>query len=159
MCLSIIWSCKVIPIAWNNQAREHYKKAYFMWLYNLTPTWFIANFCWHICGPWLWMMCNHIVTDIHLHRYKQNCFITSVLSESWLVLCGVFLFFVGYVNNLTNWQPFTCKLDNITTCCIPLKTRNLKPGTLSNSEDPDEIQCTALCGLDRKNNIEHEQIP
>ena len=43
-CLGTIWSTEMNPIAGTYQAREHYKNAYFLLLYNLTPTWFMTNF-------------------------------------------------------------------------------------------------------------------
>ena len=43
-CLSTIWSTEMIPIAWTYPARKQYKISYFLWLYNLTPTWFMTNF-------------------------------------------------------------------------------------------------------------------
>ena len=42
--ISSIWSTEMIIIAWTYPARDHYKNAYFSWLYNLTPTWFMTNF-------------------------------------------------------------------------------------------------------------------
>ena len=77
------------PIARNNQAREHYK-----WLILcLTPTcpvygqYLLTHF-----DPWLRMMLNDAVIDIHLHRYKRNCSVTCDLSDGWFVLRGAFLF-------------------------------------------------------------------
>ena len=43
-CLGTIWSTEMNPIAWTYPARMHFKNAYFLWLYNLTPTWFMTNF-------------------------------------------------------------------------------------------------------------------
>ena len=36
-CLGTIGSTAMNPIAWTYPARVHYKNAYFLWLYNLTP--------------------------------------------------------------------------------------------------------------------------
>ena len=43
-CLGTIWSTEMNPIAWTYPTREHNRNAYFLWLYNLTPTWFVTNF-------------------------------------------------------------------------------------------------------------------
>ena len=43
-CMCTILSNEMIPISRTYPARKHYKNAYFMLLYNLTPTFIIANF-------------------------------------------------------------------------------------------------------------------
>ena len=96
-CLGTIWSTEMNPIAWSYPAREHYKNADFLWLYNLTPTWFMTNFLKHNFDTWLQKTCDASVTDIPLHWYKLNWPITCDLPESWTVLSGAFLFFVGYM--------------------------------------------------------------
>ena len=63
-CLSTIWSTEKIPVAWTYPAREHYKNANFLWFYNLTPTWFSANFLVHIFDALLQTICNAAVPDI-----------------------------------------------------------------------------------------------
>ena len=52
--------------------QESIIKTLFMWLYNLTPTWFKTIILLHIFDPWLRKMCNVTVTDIPLNWYKQN---------------------------------------------------------------------------------------
>ena len=80
--LSTIWSTEKILVAWTYPAREHYKNTIFLWFYNLTPTWFLANFLVHIFGVWLQTICNAAVSDIPLHRYKRNWPVTCDLPES-----------------------------------------------------------------------------
>ena len=94
-CLGTIWSTEMIPIAWTYPAREHYKNAYFLWLYNLTPTLFMTNFLWHDFDVILQNLktCDAAVPGIPLHWYKLNWPITCDLPESWTVLSGAFLFF------------------------------------------------------------------
>ena len=60
------------PIAWTYPAREHYKNACFLWLYNLTPTWFMTNFLLHNFDAWAQKTFDAAVTGIPLHWYKQN---------------------------------------------------------------------------------------
>ena len=43
-CLGTIWSTEMNLIARTYPVREHDKNAYFLWLYDLTPTWFMTNF-------------------------------------------------------------------------------------------------------------------
>ena len=84
-CLSTIWSTEKIPVAWTYQdagAREHKKNANFLWFYNLTPTWFLANFLLHIFDALLQTICYAAVPDIPLRRYKRNWPITCDLRES-----------------------------------------------------------------------------
>ena len=85
----------MIPIARTYPAREHYKNAYFLWLYNLTPTLFMTNFLKHNFDARLQKTCDATVHDIPLHWYKLNWRITCDLPESWTVLSGAFLFLLG----------------------------------------------------------------
>ena len=94
-CLGTIWSTGMNQIAWTYPAREHYKNAYFLWLYNLTPTWILTNFHEHNFDAWLQKTCDAAVTDIPLHWYKLNWPITCDFPESWTVLSGAFLFLSG----------------------------------------------------------------
>ena len=99
--LGTIWSTEIIPIAWTYPGREHYKNAYFLWLYNLTPTLFRANFLWHNFDARLQKTCDAAVPGIPLHLYKLNWPITCELPESWIGLSGAFLFLSGiHVCNL-----------------------------------------------------------
>ena len=69
-CLSTIWSTEKIPVTWTYPAREHYKKTpIFCDFYNLTPTWFMANFLVHIFDAWLRTICNAAVRDTPFQRY------------------------------------------------------------------------------------------
>ena len=61
------------------------------------PTWFMANFVLTQFDAWLRKVCNDSVTDIPLDRYKWNLSTICDLPEKWLVLCGVFPFFAGYI--------------------------------------------------------------
>ena len=94
-CLSTIWSTETIPIAWTYPALEHYKNTYFLWLYNLTPTWFMTKFLVQNFDTWLQKMCDATVPDIPLHWYKLNWSIPCDLPESSTVLSGAFLFLSG----------------------------------------------------------------
>ena len=94
-CLRTIWSTEMNPIAWTYPAREHYKNAYFLWLYNLTPTLFMTNFLNHNFDARLQKTCDATVHDIPLHWYKLNWPITCDLPQSWTVLSGAFLFLSG----------------------------------------------------------------
>ena len=94
-CMRTIWSTEMNPIAWTYPSREHYKNAYFLWLYNLTPTWFMTNFLWHSFDAWVQKKCDAAVPGIPLHWHKLNWPITYDLPESWTVLSGAFLFLLG----------------------------------------------------------------
>ena len=69
-CLSTIWSAEMNSIAWTYPARQHYKNAYFLWHYKLTPTWFMTYFLQHNFDSWLQKTCYAAVLDIPLHWYK-----------------------------------------------------------------------------------------
>ena len=72
-CLSTIWSIEKIGLI---QQESIIKNANFLWFYNLTPTWFLANFLVHIFYASLQTICNAAVPDIPLRRYKRNWPIT-----------------------------------------------------------------------------------
>ena len=97
--------------AWTYPAREHYKNAYFLWLYNSTPTWFKTNFLQHDFDAWLQKMCDAAVPDIPLHWYKLNWHITCDLPENWTVPSGAFLFLLGICGLSLVYQWIICGLS------------------------------------------------
>ena len=128
--LGTIWSPKMNQTAWTYPAREHYKNAYFLWLYNSTHTWFMTNFLQHYFDAWLQKTCDAAGPDIPLHWYKLNWHITCDLPESWTVLSGAFLFLLGILSTFINLQfvikifvlsifesPFYTGLTVLLCCC------------------------------------------
>ena len=81
-CLNTIGLLRRFPLLVHIEQESIIKTLIFFDFYDLTPTWFLANFLVHIFDAWLRTICNAAVPDIPLHRYKRNWPITCDLPES-----------------------------------------------------------------------------
>ena len=99
-----------IPITWNNFAREHYKNAYFMWLYNLTPLGLWPNFFDTFLTPG-WERC----VMIQLLTTGPP-FVIFLRIDQFNVVCS--FFFCRVWINLKHFFVIILNRDQWIRCCV-----------------------------------------